>query len=253
MSKTFLNERTAKIIETLHNVFNELSIDAYIIGAQARDIWFFPLRNPRVTRDIDWVIADSNENLFKELKSILVEREGFRETPNPLRLLTPDNIEIDLLPFDHPEIPHFLGFHEIFERGTEDFIFDNGKTYQVATLPAVVLLKLIAWNNRPEKRGKDIEDITYILKHFDIYTDDGFILFTEIEPEFISARIIGRKINQIIGNSTDLKNHIISILENHIENPDTSKIIKIMVSQTEESNDFALQQLKELLIGIKET
>lgn len=251
MSKISFDKNIAETLYILRKTFDELDISAYLIGAQARDVWFFPIRSPRITHDIDWVIAHSNEDLFKKIKQTLVEQEGFIETSNPLRLLTPNNIEVDLIPFDHPETPHFLGLTEIFERGIEELIFEDGKTYKVATLPAVVLLKLIAWDNRPENRRKDIIDITYIFEHFDIYTEDCYELFTELEPSYISARAIGRKINQIIGNTIDLKNHIILILENEVNNPNESKLIKIMVSQTEKTNDFTLQQLKELLTGIK--
>jgi predicted nucleotidyltransferase len=252
MSKKILDIETGKIIKTIKKSLDELHVPAYLIGAQARDIWFLPLRLPRITHDIDWVIAQSDDDLFNELKKILVEREGFIQTPNPLRLLSSNNIEVDLLPFDHPDIPSFLGLHEIFERGTEIVALDDDESYQIATLPAIVLLKFIAWYNRPEKRRKDIEDIAYIFEHLDIYNDDCYILFTELDPSLISARAIGRKINYIIGDSIVLKNHIIAIIKTQIDNPETSRFINIMNAITEKSEYFILSQLSQLLMGIQE-
>lgn len=261
MSKTYFNEKMTTAFLTLQKVFEELDIDAYLIGAQARDVWFFPKKAARFTRDIDWIIANSNENVFNELKAILIQREGFSSTPNPLKIKSPEGIEVDLIPFDYPETPHFMGLHEIFERGTEGVPFDDGKIYQVATLPAIVLLKLIAWDNRPENRVKDIVDIAYILQNSDVHSDDFYdnhidlldIFDLDSESDFIRSRVIGRKISQIIADSLYLNYHIVKILENQITNAEKSKIIDIIVAQTENTENHALTQLKELLIGLDET
>lgn len=261
MSKTYFNEKMTTAFLTLQKVFAELDIDAYLIGAQARDVWFFPKKASRFTRDIDWIIANSNENVFNELKTILIQREGFSPTSNPLKIESSEGIEVDLIPFDYPETPHFMGLHEIFERGTEGVSFDDGKIYQIATLPAIVLLKLIAWDNRPENRAKDIVDIAYILQNFDIHSDDFYhnhidlldIFDLDFESDFIRSRVIGRKMCQIITDSLHLKNHIIKILENQINNPEKSKIVETMVANTEKTENYALNQLKELLIGLNET
>ena len=130
--------------------------------------------------------------------------------------------------------------------------FENNKTYLVATLPSIILLKLIAWDNNPDYRGKDVEDISYIFDNFDIYTDDSYELFTEVEPQYISARTIGRKINYIIAESLDLKNQIIRIIENQIKNPDKSRFIRIILGKSDKTEQFVVTQLKELLTGINE-
>jgi predicted nucleotidyltransferase len=252
MQKKFSDKLTAKTFAILQNAFDELEISAYLIGAQARDVWFLPLKSPRISRDIDWVIANSNQVVFNELKTFLIQKERFSETSNPLKINSPDGIEVDLIPFDFPETPHFIGLHEIFERGTEGVIFDDGKTYQVATLPAIVLLKLIAWNNRPYYRIKDIIDITYILKNFGTYTDEDFILFTEIEAEYVPSRVIGRRINEIIDDSDELKIHVIQILEHQISQYFNSKLLQIIVANSEYSEETVLIMLKEILKGVTE-
>ncbi len=253
MLKISFEENITNTIITIKKVFDELNISAYLIGAQARDVWFLPHRSPRITQDIDWVIADSDGDVFNELKTILIEREGFKKTSNPLKISSPDGIDVDLIPFDFPDTPHFIGLNEIFERGTEGVIFNDLKTYQVATLPAIVLLKFIAWDNVPEYRGKDIEDIAYIIRNFDDYTDDDYMLFSDdLDPKIIPARAIGRRINYIIGDSLDLKNHFIKILEMQISKPKKNKITEIMIRGTDENEDFAISLLKEILRGVTE-
>ena len=39
-------------------------------------------------------------------------------------------------------------------------------TWQAVTLPGLVALKLLAWDDRPEQRGKDGTDLRLILQHY---------------------------------------------------------------------------------------
>jgi predicted nucleotidyltransferase len=256
MSKTFLSKPIQDLFETLQNIFEEIDVNAFLIGAQARDIWFLPQILPRITKDVDWVIAHSSEEVFNELKNKLILEKGFLATLNPLKLINPNGIEIDLIPFDYHETPHFLGLHEIFKRGIEDVSFTNGKTYKVATIPAIVLLKLIAWDNLPEYRTKDILDIAVMIdNYFDLFSDDIYDnhndLFDNLELNQIAARVIGRKMNAIVIDSPILKNKIISILQQNI-NPEDSKIAQIMVTGTDNEAIDATRLLTELLNGISE-
>ncbi len=255
MLKKFYNTETADVIETLQTVFDELDINAYLIGAQARDIWFLPKKLSRITQDIDWIVANSAENVFNELKEKLLKK-GFLATNNPIKFLSPDGTEVDLIPFDYKEMPHLIGVYEIFERGTQTITFENGKSYNVATIPAIVMLKLIAWDDRPEYRAKDVDDISTIIQYyFDLDSDDIFNnhndLFGEKELNQIGARVIGRKIARIIGKNDVLKNKIISILKHNtaLSNP---KMAQIMVNQTEMSITESIALLTEILNGILE-
>lgn len=252
MSKTIFDKEITGVIKILKKVFDELDISAYLIGAQARDVWFSS-QSTRSTQDVDWVIAHSDENIFKGLQKKLINEYKFSTTNNPLKFKSPNGIEVDLIPFDYIDIPHFIGLNEVFERGIEKVTFDDEELYNIASLPSIVLLKLIAWNDNPENRSKDIEDINFILKHFDIYTDDCFELFTEIEPELISARVIGRKIGYIIGNSIELKQRLIEIIKNQISQPHKSPMIRLMLSKSEKTELFIINQLQEVLKGINES
>jgi predicted nucleotidyltransferase len=255
MLNNSLNDKTSNIITTIQKVFEELDINAYIIGAKARDIWFSPKRSSRITKDIDWVIAHSDENLFKELRALLINREKYTETINPLRLKSPDGIDVDLIPFNYPTTPHFIGLQEIFERGTEEIILSDGLRHHVATLPAIVFLKFNAWDNRPEYRRKDIEDIVFIINNFDIYSNEildyHYDLYNELDPKYIGARFIGRKIKYILGDADTFKEHIIGIIEKQLLLSTNSKIVQLFWSDNE-SEEFGIQVLEEILKGIRE-
>ena len=144
------------------------------------------------------------------------------------------------------------GLREVFARGTEGVTFDDNATYQVATLPAIVLLKFIAWDDRPEYRSKDLWDIGAILEYyFDCFSEDIYEnhndLFSDRELEEISAYVIGRKIKYIIGESSDLHLRLINILTEKQET-----IIKIIAKSGEKPEDEVTQILKNLLDGILE-
>lgn len=48
---------------------------------------------------------------------------------------------------------------EVYQSGTEEVEMETGHNFKIATLPSIVLLKLIAFDDRPEKRSKDARDI----------------------------------------------------------------------------------------------
>lgn len=255
MSKTTFNnpEYFDQIFEDITDAFKAIDVEAFLIGAKARDIWFFPSKAYRFTRDVDWVIANNDEKIFQDLKQYLIQHKNFTELSNGYSFLSPHSIKVDLVPFLGTTLK-LEGLQEVFERGAE---IPLGKTYKVATLPAIVFLKLIAWNDKPETRTKDIQDIAEILKrYFNIASDDIFDnhndLFNEQDLDKIAARVIGRKISYILGDSVGLKQLVIQILEQNTQDSFNSRIARIMVQITEQLEEDATQLLSEMLIGLQE-
>lgn len=241
-----LDEKIRKAFVHLQNILDEMEIEAYIIGGQARNIWFIEQKpEPRVTKDIDLII--NNVTTLDSLKQRLTQKEAYTESNIEDKLLSSEGIELDLITTE--KLPKFVGLKEISERGIELIEFEH-KTYKVANIPSIVLLKLIAFSQRPENRQKDIEDIAYILTHFDIYQDKIYPLFTELDPAYISARFIGIKIKEIIGNSASLSATIKGLLQAQIANPKESTMAQIMVKGTEKPESFAIEQFKQLLQGL---
>ena len=215
--KHFDSEELPSLFAALKRTFDAEEVPFYLIGARARDVWFLPNKKSRITRDIDWIAASEEDALFTEIRRQLIVNEDFTETKTPYTLLSPEGMTVDLLPFIQQSERSLEGLKEVFERGTEGVNFDDGATYQIATLPAIVLLKLIAWDDRPEQRLKDLGDISLILDYYfdlndnDIY-DNHNDLFGDKELDEIAAFVIGRKINHILHNSQTLKDRITHIL-----------------------------------------
>ena len=247
--KDFEAEELPELFSTLKRVFGKADIPFYLIGARARDVWFLPEKQIRITKDIDWSVATEDKAIFQKIMTQLIDNEEFKSTKNAYTLLSPKGMEVDFSPF----FEALDGLEEVFERGTEGVIFDDNSTYQVATIPAIVLLKFLAWDDRPEHRLKDLRDIALILdNYFNTFSDDIYAYHTDlfgenVELEDIAAHVVGRKIKIIIGNSEDLKQRIMGILTFK-----KSNIAMRLVAGTQKSEATAQRILENLLAGIVE-
>lgn len=261
------------VFEALENSFDKLGIDFYLVGAIARDTWF--VKNgiePLGTKDIDFAIYIPSKEDYKSLIDDLVKYENFNtSTENEFVVFSPDGTQVDLLPFGAIEIEGKVmidgiglskiavnGFREVYKNGLEEIEFDNSQTFKVCSLPSIVILKLIAYDDRPEIRQKDIQDIRLILNHyFDIeteliYEQHNDLFENDRKLSIIAARVIGRQIKIILNESKELENRIINILEAEVSDVKKSKIAELMVAGTEKSISSSITLLNELLKGIVE-
>jgi predicted nucleotidyltransferase len=122
----------------------------------------------------------SNKDDYEAVRSHLIAHNDFRATKgNSFIMISPAGVEIDILPFGEIEIDDDIklsetgltsikinGFMEVYQAGTEAVLLKTGHNFKVATLPAIVMLKLIAYDDRPEIRFKDARDIINILIHY---------------------------------------------------------------------------------------
>ena len=175
------------VFDTLEKAFTELSIDYYLIGALARQIWYERAQIKfRTTRDVDYAILVGSHQEYETVKQYLIKNENYlpiRE--NTFVLISPDGFQVDLLPFGEIESQgsvkiegigmttiQISGMKEVYENGTEIVNLETGNTFKAATLIGIVLLKLVAYDDRPERRQKDATDIGNILVNFfDMHQD----------------------------------------------------------------------------------
>ena len=99
------------------------------------------------------------------------------------------------------------GFTEVYPF-VKDFALENGQIVKVCTMEGIILLKLIAHNDRPQ-RTKDIVDIEHIIQsYFELYDDDIYMVHYEILVlydtndndyiQLVCARLIGRKMKMML-------------------------------------------------------
>ncbi len=262
-----------EVFASLHRASGNLAIDFYLIGALARDTWFAQKGIRALgTKDIDIAVMVTDENKFEELKNFLIEKENFTESSsNEYVLFDSKGHQIDLLPFGRIEIEgkkiidkkgivhtNVTGFREVFEHSSEEVNFENEFNFRVSTLAGIVILKLIAYDDRPEIRSNDIGDVAVILKHyFDLETEMIFeehaeLLAEDDKPEFISARVLGRQIRKVLDQNVLRGERILGILKANTEKPEDSTIVQMLVRGNIENVEEAIALLKELIKGIEE-
>lgn len=145
-----------------------------------------------------------------------------------------------------------FGLKEVYKSAVEVTI-DGELNLTVTTFPGICILKLIAFSDRPAERAKDINDINFIIEKYadiniDYIIEEHYDLMSDIWDENLSAKILGIDMGKIMKNDETLRNKILDILNNSIEDNHKSKIALLMMS----GNNKTLEQKIEVLKNLKE-
>lgn len=266
------------IFDALDDAFAKNNIDFYLIGAQARDQWYAKEKIiARRTNDVDIAAYISNIDDYKAVRSYLVKNYEFTESRNnQFVLLSKEGLQVDILPFGELEIDDAIhiqgegltnikvnGFREIHQNGTEIFQVHTGHEFKIASLPSIVLLKLIAYDDRPEKRKKDAIDINSILQHYfdlqsefifenhnDLFTNEE-LMAEETALSEVASIVIGREIKKIIAANDTLHKRIENILVTFLNEKENSEFIRSMITNEKETIEKKLKLIMRLLDGIR--
>ncbi len=267
----------------LQRGFAYFGIDFYIVGAVARDIWLTQIYDEpdrRTTKDLDLAIFIHDTAEYEALQAWLVEQEGFVLAQSSAFCLLypsadgPGNVTVDLMPFgaiaDEAGDVYFsgrgmeristVGFSEVLAEAATVAI-PTGEQWRVVTLPGIVVLKLVAWQDRPE-RGKDAIDVWNLLAvYFDLVTDDVYTnhldLFAEDEtPDttnltlLVGARVLGRQVQQlVVGRPVQAR--LLALLADQLALGEASPLAKTMSRQGPEIAT-CLAALQALRTGMEE-
>ncbi|MBO6585328.1 MAG: nucleotidyl transferase AbiEii/AbiGii toxin family protein [Gracilimonas sp.] len=260
-------DQLKELLQVVEKVFIQSEVDFYLLGAIARDTWYAKEQiESRATRDVDFAVYISEKEKYDEVLEELINNHGFNEIKDvPFRLQTPFTFTIDIIPFGEISIdeavipdeswdrPIFVnGFEEIFKKATIQ-VKDEGDNleFKVATLPAILLLKLIAYDDRPEKRTQDPQDIAQIIinyfevekemiweEHHDLFDEDSDLIE-------IGVRVIGREISEILSENKTLKDRVLNILS--LEDRVQKNMAEAMVN-----DDLTLEKVEGWFTLIKE-
>ena len=256
----------------LEEAFSALDIDFYLIGALARDTWYAELnKRSRATKDVDFAVLIGSQKDYDAVKEYLAEHKNFIAIKNNSFVMkSPDGVEADILPFGGIEIDQKVqltgtgltnikvnGFLEVYQAGTEEMKMATGHTFKVATLPAIVLLKLIAYDDRPEMRFKDARDIVNIIDHyFDLQAEliyehhSDIFEGEEMSGGEIAALVIGREMKKIAANNESLHQRLSKIIATQIELKENSAFTRNMVQESGGTVEEAVTLLDRLLQGL---
>lgn len=267
----------SEMLTALEKGLNKYNIDFYLVGAVARDVWMTAINDippSRVTGDIDFAVFINDKNTYADLREYLINVEGFIPYKgNGFVLKWKNIIQIDLMPFGEIEAKpstitvegtgltslNMPGFKEIYDSGLPEAELEEKHRFKFCTLPGIVLLKLLAFQERPEIRRDDIKDISKILKHFfDMYADEIYEkhndLFgdKDINLNWVAARVLGRDMGKIAQLNEALFLRIKKILKKNTLDIHSSNIAKIMAEFFQNTIEENVKLLEQVKIGYLE-
>lgn len=161
--------------DCIDEIMRGLNIPYYLIGVNAIALELLKegIKPNRGTKDIDFAVMISTMNEYEKIGDEL-SAKGFHKVSAPWTFYSDKfKVAIDLLPFgeveehftvEHRLDLHVLGFREVMEEAVPVQIEE--KIANIPPLPGMVILKLIAWSDRPEERENDLSDILKIIQHY---------------------------------------------------------------------------------------
>ena len=195
MNSTLLNisgkidTKIVALYAVVSEVAEQLLMPFVVVGASARDLvlhYGYGANMQRATEDIDFGIQVPDWAAFQTLKNKLLEK-GFKETRAAHRVVSPENVLIDIVPFGLVEdeqsniawppegnwVMNVLGFQEVCDNAELVKIQDSPIVeIPVATPEGMAILKIIAWADREANmRVKDAKDFLYLLTTYEKIPD----------------------------------------------------------------------------------
>ena len=225
-----IDASTVELFRTVSQIMTTVDIPYVVVGATARDLVLhcaYGAELERATQDVDFAIEIPDWAAFNTLKNKL-EEIGFKVTKTQHRLISPEGVIVDIVPFGQVEnekasiawppegdvVMNVLGFQEACDHA-ERVCIDKASELivPVATPPGMALLKLIAWTDRArDKRIKDALDISYLLTTYERIPAVQEVLYSEEWTSIMdnygwditqaAAHKLGHDANSIAGDMT---------------------------------------------------
>ena len=153
---------------------------------------------------------------------------------------------------------HLLGFKEVLKESEQVYIEE--RIANIPPLPGMIILKLIAWNDRPEYRENDLADILKIIQnyydikfneivehHYDTFPEDDNIAIDQL---LVGAEVIGRKAKLFLDKSNELSVRTHQILKQNLQSPTQSLIAKDWAPKLNKDIEYAFSVLKAFRKGL---
>jgi len=174
----------ARVIADVQAVAAIIRVPTMITGAFARDLHIYyahGINTVRKTEDVDFALAVPDWESFADLKQQLIKTGQFRDVTNAQqRLRHISDLPVDLVPFGgvetvsrHLDWPpggvsrmDVFGFREVAASAWRVRL-PGGADASVVSLPALALLKIIAWQDRHYRTPmKDAHDLMLIIANY---------------------------------------------------------------------------------------
>ena len=260
-------------IKEIKKVVDSLKISFFIVGALARDIimeYFYEIKAPRMTMDIDLGIKVSSWNKFDKLINTLERSGEFKKLKEKHRVLYNDII-IDIVPFggisdkneriiwppENEVVMSVMGFNEVYNYSTLVRLQNNPiLEVKIPTLPGLAILKLFAWKDNFPNRSKDAEDLLFIMKNYEnagifdkLYKSELRLLESEdFDNQIAGIVLLGKEMSKICTNQTI--EYLRKIIDEETSKNSDFNLIKDMLFPKRDDFNRILYLLKKLKEGI---
>lgn len=247
------DEVVIKLLRAVIPVLKTTGIDYFLVGAFAKDVSMLAKGHAtppeRKTKDVDLAVMVGTLDEYEVLKNAISALPEFEQHEElPYRFIFQNAYEVDFLPFG--EVANEKGQVELLEKNAftldmpgfdlvkpfvETIQTEEGLTLNVSSLSGIVLLKLLAWQDRPN-REKDIHDIAYILKNFmwlhleEIAEEDLLDFYEDANKLFnqlVSARYVGRQMGIMLQNNAYLKKRVQLLLEEQSKKSSMARLMSL--------------------------
>jgi len=255
--------------DCIDEVMQSLQIPYYLIGVNAIALELLKdgIKPSRGTKDIDFALMISDIHEYENIQ-IALEAKGFNKVIAPWTFYSSKfKVAIDLLPFGeieenysdnfdkrHTDL-HVLGFQEVLEDAVQVKIEE--KIVNIPPLPGMVILKLIAWSDRPEERENDLSDILKIIQHYynlawdeivsqhiDTLTNEPF------DQMLIASEVLGRDARIYLQKSKAISNRILQVIEHNLLDATKSVIAKKWARKLDSDIEYAFDLLTAFQKGL---
>jgi predicted nucleotidyltransferase len=206
-----------------------------LIGAAARDLLLVHahgIHAARATEDTDVALAVGSWSDFQRLREALLRSGEFTADGPPHRLWRGDQ-RLDVVPFggversdrsiewptEAREVMNVAGLAEALATAVA-VTLPGGVSIDVASLPALALLKIWAWKDRRYVApGKDASDISMLLRHYAdagnqgrLYGEEGAALEAHaFDFELAGAWLLGKDARQVLAHGPDSRGSLESL------------------------------------------
>lgn len=269
-----INEPIIKVYELITEVANQNNVKFFVIGATARDMVFeygYGITVSRATRDIDLAVQIATWAEFQNLKNALIATGQFAVSKMMQRVYYQNAIPIDIVPFGAIENESNIswppdGSVKMNVAGFDDAYYATQTVrlresplleIPVVTPAALVILKLMAWQDRSSEHSKDAIDLAFILRwyldtgHTERLSEQHSDLLDDFDFERSGARLLGRDIASIVSAQTKQKLHEILSLETGEQK--NYRLVDAMTNrQDEQKFENNLVLLQSLYLGFTE-
>lgn len=275
-----LPEKTVEILTVVTTIADEMKIPSFIVGATARDIileYIYKAGIRRATKDIDFGVAVESWTQYERLKIALISTGKFRADNRIEQRLwrkgNGDNMKIDLVPYGGLESPvGIVTFPPTeFEMNTDGFkeAYEDALTLKIGkdlhirivSLAGLAVLKFIAYDDRPQERQADLQDILFLMETYleagneeKLYADSDLLNDESFDLRTVGAQMLGRDMKKLLTERTR-KTVLKHLSENEERNSglmNTAEIINYYEKSYEENLTEIVLMLRKLKQGITE-